>query len=184
VKKIRLYQDGQKGVRSSPRFDDLRGRRVRIWSYEHGLYWRPKAQGYTAVPGEAGEWDFDTAYHDVSCCSSDEQQIAFEVVGPDPLESPVSSPYAPSLIEIIAQGIKEAELVGSTQAISVHCLANRIIAAIEASGRVVVPVEPTDEMMAAGDNEYEWTRFDNGTFVATKTDPEAVWRAMVEARPR
>jgi hypothetical protein len=117
VKKIMLYQDGQKGVRSSPRFDDLRGRRVRIWSYEHGLYWRPESQGYTAVPGDAG------------------------------------------LVEIVAQAI----------------------AALEAAGYAVVPVEPTAEMIATGVIECESydSRYDDVGEAVRR-----IWRAMLEARPR
>lgn len=57
----------------------LSGKRVRIWSGEHRLWWRPNRHGYTAAPDAAGIYSFDDAYAATRHCGP-EKQIIYEVV--------------------------------------------------------------------------------------------------------
>lgn len=56
-----------------------RDREVRIWSGEHGLYWRPDRAGYTAHHAEAGVYLFQDAYQATAHCGR-EKRIQFEPV--------------------------------------------------------------------------------------------------------
>jgi hypothetical protein len=49
---------------------------VAIWSDEHGAYWRPNAEGYTALMREAWQVDFPTAYDYTKHCGP-EKMIRF-----------------------------------------------------------------------------------------------------------
>ena len=50
---------------------------VRIWSQEHGAYWRPGRCGYTRHPEEAGVYSFDDALASTDHCGP-EKGIYYE----------------------------------------------------------------------------------------------------------
>lgn len=54
-------------------------RRVRIWSGEHGAYWRPNGAGYVSEQAGAGIYRFEEAYRSTRHCGP-EKRIAFEFV--------------------------------------------------------------------------------------------------------
>lgn len=60
-------------------FDHLRNDEVRLWSWEHGAYWRTGGSGYTTDRRSVGRWPFPEAYALVSHCGP-EKRIAFELV--------------------------------------------------------------------------------------------------------
>lgn len=64
---------------------------VRIWSAEHGAYWRPGGSGYTGCACRAGLFEFADAYRKTQHCGP-EKRIEFE-------------PISPSLVEIEADQI-------------------------------------------------------------------------------
>lgn len=41
--------------------NNLRGKRYRIWSIEHGAWWRPNWKGYTEKLEDAGEYPYEEA---------------------------------------------------------------------------------------------------------------------------
>ncbi len=53
--------------------------KVRIYSTEHGMYWRPNASGYTQCRVTAGVYSFTDAVKQTSHCGP-EKGIEFEVV--------------------------------------------------------------------------------------------------------
>lgn len=55
------------------------GRTVRIWSSEHGAYWRADASGYTMTADAAGHYEFADAYDRTKHCGP-EKGIEFETV--------------------------------------------------------------------------------------------------------
>jgi hypothetical protein len=57
----------------------LGNKRVRIWSGEWGMYWRPNYSGYTRDGLEAGVFDFDEAWLHTSHCGP-EKRIEFRIV--------------------------------------------------------------------------------------------------------
>ena len=57
----------------------LEGVKVRIWSGEHQLWWRPDSCGYTDAVSEAGVWMFEAAYRRTSHCGP-EKQIIYDPV--------------------------------------------------------------------------------------------------------
>lgn len=57
---------------------------VRIWSGEHGLFWRPGAAGYTRNPAEAGQWSFSSAQALTRHCGP-EKKIELKAVRSGPL---------------------------------------------------------------------------------------------------
>ena len=48
-------------------------RKVRIWSREHGAYWRPDGKGYTDNKAEAGIFDFQDAFLRTRHCGREKQ---------------------------------------------------------------------------------------------------------------
>lgn len=46
---------------------------VYIWSAQWHLYWRPKAEGYTAWAHEAGRWSRDEAQKWIDGCGPEKQ---------------------------------------------------------------------------------------------------------------
>lgn len=60
------------------------GRRVRIWSAEHGAYWRTNGQGYTVHREAAGEWVIQDAFAATRHCHRD-KKIWFAFVEPGDL---------------------------------------------------------------------------------------------------
>ena len=54
-------------------------RPVRIWSREHGAYWRPNGNGYTQNPAWAGTWPLSSAWRATRHCGP-EKRIEFELV--------------------------------------------------------------------------------------------------------
>jgi hypothetical protein len=66
----------------------LVGKRVRIWSREHGAWWRPDGCGYTTHISAAGIYEFEDAWKRSQHCDHD-KGIVYEVVepmSPDPVE--------------------------------------------------------------------------------------------------
>lgn len=49
------------------------GKRVRIWSGEHGAWWRTGGAGYTIKDDEAGVWDFSEAYTMTNTCGPEKK---------------------------------------------------------------------------------------------------------------
>jgi hypothetical protein len=84
---------------------------------------------------------------------------------------------APSVVEVMARaaygrapvGVRSWDDAPALTRIDIIGGMVAAIAALEASGFAVVPVEPTHHMVDVGDNE---------------TTADEVWRAMVGARPR
>lgn len=66
----------EKGIRCQ-KARDFRGRHVRIWSAEHGCYWRPEAAGYTQDKLEAGLYIFEDAVRRTHHCGP-EKKIFYE----------------------------------------------------------------------------------------------------------
>lgn len=56
----------------------LEGKFVRIFSYEHGCYWRQNSAGYTYRLEAAGIYTFDEAFKTTHSCGP-EKGISFEV---------------------------------------------------------------------------------------------------------
>lgn len=67
------------GGRKSPIFQRLCMRTVRIWSGEHGAYWRSDSRGYTLDRFDAGYYVFHDAFNRTRHCGP-EKRIAFELV--------------------------------------------------------------------------------------------------------
>jgi hypothetical protein len=61
---------------------DLSGFFVRIFSREHGAYWRAKYSGYTHYREDAGIYLFEDAFKHTSHCGP-EKAICYEVAEPD-----------------------------------------------------------------------------------------------------
>jgi hypothetical protein len=57
----------------------LIGRRVVVWSGEHGAYWRDNASGYVVEIEDAGVYAFEAA-HFLTEHMGPEKQIRYEVV--------------------------------------------------------------------------------------------------------
>lgn len=57
----------------------LSGINVRIWSGEHGAYWRAESSGYTSDSLSAGVYEFDEAWRRTRHCGP-EKRIAFEPI--------------------------------------------------------------------------------------------------------
>ncbi len=57
----------------------MAGKRVRIWSGEHGLWWRPEASGYTRVLTAAGIYSFEDAWSHTSHCGPEKRIVFHEV---------------------------------------------------------------------------------------------------------
>lgn len=54
-----------------------------IWSFEHGAYWRPKAQGYTDDIQQAGIWPLGEAMRQTNHCGPEKRiRIGRFVPGP------------------------------------------------------------------------------------------------------
>jgi hypothetical protein len=85
----------------------------------------------------------------------------------------------PTLADLLAPVIMGRGLDHKSHAACVRRTAE-IIAAIEAAGWAIVPVEPTDQMQEAGGNcgGFEFDG-ESGTIW-----PKPIWLAMVGARPR
>ena len=49
---------------------------VRIYSAEHGTYWRGTGQGYTTEPNESNVWEIEEAYNRTKHCCP-QKQIQF-----------------------------------------------------------------------------------------------------------
>lgn len=56
-------------------------RQVRIWSAEHGAFWRPGGNGYTMFGAQAGAWDFADAYTTTQHCGP-EKKIVYYAFAP------------------------------------------------------------------------------------------------------
>lgn len=54
--------------------------RVRIWSAEHGVWWRPNCEGYTIHEDAAGVYDFADAYDATKHCGP-EKLISYYITG-------------------------------------------------------------------------------------------------------
>lgn len=48
-------------------------RNVRVWTQEHGAWWRPDAQGYTDDDNQAWILDFPTAYERTKHCGPEKK---------------------------------------------------------------------------------------------------------------
>lgn len=59
---------------------------VRIWSQEHGAWWRSEAAGYTFDEGQAWVIDFPSAYDATKNCGP-EKKISYFAVAPSPIGS-------------------------------------------------------------------------------------------------
>lgn len=59
----------------------MAGTRVRIWSGEHGAWWRTGGAGYTIRDSEGGVWDFEDAFMRTQHCGP-EKQIWYVAVAP------------------------------------------------------------------------------------------------------
>lgn len=57
----------------------LEGKKVLIWSSEHGEYWRSSGAGYTISAQEAGVYTFEDAYKRTADFSA-QKKIIFAVV--------------------------------------------------------------------------------------------------------
>lgn len=57
------------------------GQPVRIWSGEHGCYWRPNSQGYTRERADAGRYVFQDALLETRHCDPS-KRISFEFIQP------------------------------------------------------------------------------------------------------
>ena len=55
------------------------GRKVRIWSGEHGAWWRPERAGYTTHLEAAGIYDFADAWDSTKHCDRS-KKIVFEAI--------------------------------------------------------------------------------------------------------
>ena len=53
--------------------------KCRIWSQEHGTWWRANASGYASDPCEAGVYDFSDAWRRSSHCDSS-KGIVYEIL--------------------------------------------------------------------------------------------------------
>lgn len=49
------------------------GKMVRIWSSEHGAYWRPHSKGYTTEMAEAGRWLIQDAFAETRHCGPEKR---------------------------------------------------------------------------------------------------------------
>lgn len=65
----------------------LAGARVRIWSSEHGAWWRPARSGYCTEVAGAGIYTFEDAWDATKHCSR-EKQIAFYPLEKDGVSAP------------------------------------------------------------------------------------------------
>lgn len=81
------------------------------------------------------------------------------------------------LEEAIAKAMDDA--LGLNDSAVVQVLAKAALAAIEREGWKAVPVEPTEEMLAAGDVETE-SAFDDSQCAAASV----VWSNMLSASPK
>ncbi len=61
----------------------LEGKRVRIYSGEHRMWWRNHGHGYTHSQSDVGIFDFKVAW-DISHHAGPEKKIAYVLVEPEP----------------------------------------------------------------------------------------------------
>jgi hypothetical protein len=94
----------------------MAGKRVLIWSGEHGCYWRPDRCGYTRRTDDAGIYEFHDAWAATSHCGP-EKRIAFVVVAPQP-----ASDRVPALEAEVARLREALEDVAEHLAISLDRL--------------------------------------------------------------
>ncbi len=67
-------------LRRSPKLRErLAGRQARIWSAEHGTWWRPNGGGYTGTKDSAGVYEFSDAWSRVRSCGP-EKMISLEIL--------------------------------------------------------------------------------------------------------
>jgi hypothetical protein len=85
MRPMRLTLNGinRKGPQQTVAYWLLVGEKVRIWSREHQMYWRPNAQGYTGEPSAAGVYDFEDAYKRTKHCGP-EKMIEYRRAAPPP----------------------------------------------------------------------------------------------------
>lgn len=55
---------------------------------------------------------------------------------------------------------------------------------LAAAGYVIVPAEPTEEMVEAGDDAVEWDSLDAGGWHIIGADAAEIWKAMLAAAPK
>ena len=62
LKNDRVSLERLKAGRATRKVERFAGRKVRIWSQEHGAFWRQDRRGYAVEPEAAGVFAFEEAY--------------------------------------------------------------------------------------------------------------------------